>query len=95
MILEEAIDELNKSGLVCDRGKLPQAYIIGGTAREKIDGEKPFWVYQEAFFIYEEGDRYFPRVAGPGQRSVEGSLSSLEDAVKFVIDIYRDRQLIE
>ena len=97
MIVTEAMVALQDAGFVVDERRLPKGGIIGGLSREDSrlgpKDEDVIWVYQHSFHIWPEPEEggYMPRVSGPGQRTTEGEASSLEDAVEFIISVYRER----
>ena len=89
--ITRTIFSLIKNGFVVDEWKMKNGAIIGGVSRQlaSLQGINDFYVYQEAFTISTNNDEFIVRTCNRGQLVTETVVSSLDEAVDFIIEEYK------
>lgn len=89
--LNKAVARLNAVGLHATLSRLEPGGILGGLECFNDGGIR---CYSQSFLISPGRSAFVPSVAGPGNQSESTAATSLEEAVEWVIGVYRSRGLL-
>jgi len=83
--MKNALETLKESGLVVKRRTNNKPTIIGGTESTEFEG---ITLYQNAFSISYEPNKWIIELPGKGQMVVTEKASTLEDAIRIVCNYF-------
>lgn len=88
--MKNALETLKESGLVVKRRTNNKPTIIGGTESTEFEG---ITLYQNAFSISYEPNKWIIELPGKGQMVVTEKASTLEDAIRIVGNYYNQPEI--